>query len=341
MGNRHLTLVAGQGDMGGGEQMLLRIGEAAQYLHWTVRVLGPTWGELGEACRVRDFDYVPCKGADRRTYALTAAAHLARRNVGLVWANGAFPALLATPTPNPLVVHLHQQPSWFQRLTITAAMARARAVFVPSESMRRGATDAQVLLNWTQDFPVLAREPDPESFTVAYLGRLSVDKGVDTLAVAVSAMARELPNLNVRLLVAGDARFVPEESARAVQRALQDCAADVVRLGWAEPAKVFAASDVAVVPSRWAEPFGLVAAEAMAMGCPLVVSDSGALPEVVGPGYPWVFRAGDSKSLREMLGEVRNDGADRFVVSMRERWEQLFSPPAGRARLESVLRSLS
>ena len=46
------------------------------------------------------------------------------------------------------------------------------------------------------------------------------------------------------------------------------------------PAAFFAEVDLAVFPSRVAESFGLVAAEAMAAGTPYVVSDAGALPEV-------------------------------------------------------------
>jgi len=61
-------------------------------------------------------------------------------------------------------------------------------------------------------------------------------------------------------------------------------------------AELFAWAEVVVVPSRWAEAFGLVAAEAMAAGAAVVVSDAGALPEVVGDAGR-VFPAGDAAAL--------------------------------------------
>ena len=50
----------------------------------------------------------------------------------------------------------------------------------------------------------------------------------------------------------------------------------------ATPAEFFALTRVLLVPSAWDEPFGRVAAEAMINGIPAIVSDRGALPDVVG-----------------------------------------------------------
>jgi glycosyltransferase involved in cell wall biosynthesis len=54
--------------------------------------------------------------------------------------------------------------------------------------------------------------------------------------------------------------------------------------------------DLAVFPSVAPEAFGLVAAEAMSIGCPYVISDAGALPEVAGD-HPYVAAAGDAEAL--------------------------------------------
>lgn len=59
---------------------------------------------------------------------------------------------------------------------------------------------------------------------------------------------------------------------------------------------------LAVVPSLWAEPFGLVAIEAMASGTPVVASRSGALPEIVTHGHDGVLvPPGDSSALAEAV----------------------------------------
>ncbi len=48
------------------------------------------------------------------------------------------------------------------------------------------------------------------------------------------------------------------------------------------PREYFALTRMLLVPSVWEEPFGRVAAEAMVNGIPAIVSNRGALPEVVG-----------------------------------------------------------
>lgn len=111
-------------------------------------------------------------------------------------------------------------------------------------------------------------------------------------------------------------------------------------LGWCEPQEVFRASDVTVVPSRQPESFGLVAAEAMAFGCPVIVSSAGALPEVVGEGYPWVFRTGDPADLANVIEEVERAEADQLVQQRRRRWENLYSPKTGLDRLAVLLDEL-
>lgn len=336
---RRLTLVAGQGDMGGGEQMLLRIGEAAQCLDYEVLVVGPRWGDLHEACTRRGFTFVGRGGASRRSYGVSAAAYLGRRHLGLVWANGAMPALAATATPNTLAVHLHQRPSASQAKAIWSARLRARAVIVPSHSMGAAIPGSRVMLNWTEDLAQVPRHPEAGVFTIAYLGRLSIDKGLDTLAAAADRLAFEVGVTRVRLLLGGDSRFVPIDAAKQVRHALQGCSAEVVEMGWSEPQRVLAKADVVVVPSRWPESFGLVAAEAMAMGCPLIVSDAGALPEVVGAAYPWIFAAGSVDELTRMLYRVWSDGFND-TGELRLRWLENFSPTAGIERLGSMLSSI-
>jgi glycosyltransferase involved in cell wall biosynthesis len=78
---------------------------------------------------------------------------------------------------------------------------------------------------------------------------------------------------------------------------------------------LYAAAAGVVCPSRY-EGFGLPAVEAMAAGTPVIVSDGGALPEVVGEAAP-VFPAGDASALASRLERVLTDR--HFSAELSER----------------------
>ncbi len=67
-------------------------------------------------------------------------------------------------------------------------------------------------------------------------------------------------------------------------------------------------ADLCVIPSLF-EPFGLVALEAMASGCPCIVADTGGLREVVPPGerVGLRFNGGDAEHLGVMIERMLTD----------------------------------
>ena len=65
--------------------------------------------------------------------------------------------------------------------------------------------------------------------------------------------------------------------------------------------------DGVIMPSRW-EAFGLVAVEAMKYKKPVIVSDCGALPELVKDGYNgYVFKMDDEDSLKLIIDKLEKD----------------------------------
>lgn len=112
--------------------------------------------------------------------------------------------------------------------------------------------------------------------------RLVPEKGVDVLLRAFALVAQELPE--ARLLVAGDG---PERNALADLAAQLGISGHVKFLGHLEKGEMertFATAWVQVVPSRWAEPFGLVAVESMMRGTAVIASATGGLTEIVEQG---------------------------------------------------------
>jgi glycosyltransferase involved in cell wall biosynthesis len=83
----------------------------------------------------------------------------------------------------------------------------------------------------------------------------------------------------------------------------------------------YAAASLAIVPSLY-EGFGLPAAEAMAAGVPLICSDGGALPEVVGAAAQLV-KAGSVEELHHALCELLGNDELRQVLAARGRAHSL------------------
>lgn len=334
-----IHLAANNPDLGGGEKMLLQHAEALLELgHRVTVVSADTTTDVLNAAAALGADTVAIRAAGRRDYLRRLRAWDRTERHGLLWCHGLVPAF-ATTGHGRRIVHLHQDPRG-RAQAAAAAVARvgALATLVPSRDMAHRVRHSRAHPNWTPDLPVLERDVTDHRARVGYLGRISTDKGVDVLARAVA----RLPGL--RLLLGGDSRYVPADDVARVEVELERLGPRVRRLGHVAPADLFTEVDVVVFPSVWAEPFGLVAAEAMASGVPFVISDAGALPEVAGREHPWVARAGDADDLARVIGSALSAPADdvRAVTQRaRRRWEAEYSPQAGRLRVRRLLEELA
>lgn len=144
-------------------------------------------------------------------------------------------------------------------------------------------------------------------FVVGYVGRLIEAKGVRDL---LEAFMRARIRGAVLVFVGGG----PEEAALRTASAGRDNVHFIPAVPRSELAAWYAAFDVLVLPSRtrprWKEQFGRVLAEAMACGTPVVGSDSGSIPEVIG-GAGRVFPEGDVEALARTLTELADNPAMR------------------------------
>ncbi|MEM9153560.1 MAG: glycosyltransferase family 4 protein [Cyanobacteria bacterium P01_F01_bin.33] len=124
-----------------------------------------------------------------------------------------------------------------------------------------------------------ARPPLTSPPTVVFAGRLVGEKGVDVLIEAFAQLRAHSPD--ARLIVAGDGPERDRLKTQVNDLGLSDAITLPGHLPRAELEQRFNQAWVQVVPSRWAEPFGMVAAEAMMRGTAVVASASGGLLEVV------------------------------------------------------------
>lgn len=334
-----IHLAANNPDLGGGEQMLLRHAEALLDLGHPVTVVAPdTPAEVVDVAASIGADVVAIRADGRRDYLHRLRAWDRAERRGVLWCHGLVPAV-ATAGRKNRIVHLHQEPRGIaQQIAARLARQGTLATLVPSVDASTRLSGSRPHPNWTAELPPLAGLSSDRPSDVGYLGRLSTDKGVDVLARAMSTIRPE-----ARLLLAGDTRYVDPESVATVDAALTDLGSRAVRLGHVPPDDLFGRVRVVVFPSVWAEPFGLVVAEAMAAGVPFVISDAGALPEVAGPDHPWVARAGDADDLTRVIERAlaaTPEDVRHVTAGARQRWEKEYSPQAGRLRVQRLLEEL-
>jgi glycogen(starch) synthase len=170
------------------------------------------------------------------------------------------------------------------------------------------------------DLPRLrARYARPDERLILLVGRLVYEKGFHLALDALPGLVERLGN--VRFLIAGSGTAEAELKEQAERLGLMENGAFVGWTGDDELHSLYRIADLCLVPSIY-EPFGLVALEAMASGCPCIVADTGGLREVV-PGGGRVglrFRPKDSKALGRMAEQLLTDDAlrDRLVAEARE-----------------------
>ena len=128
-----------------------------------------------------------------------------------------------------------------------------------------------------------------------YLGRMCWEKGVQTLADALNKTGRTATLIGRGPLLA------------EMQRALPHCFVP----GWLSDEEVTrhaSEARVFIMPSRMPEPYGLVAAEALMSGIPVIVSSNALIAtEVENNDAGLVFDSGDANSLAEKLAATDDD----------------------------------
>ncbi len=158
----------------------------------------------------------------------------------------------------------------------------------------------------------------PDERLVLLVGRLVYEKGFQLALEALPGLIERVGN--VRFIVAGSGTAEQELREQATRLGLDDHGAFVGWIGDDVLHSLYRISDLTVVPSIY-EPFGLVALEAMASGCPCLVADTGGLREVVpNDDVGLRFHSRDPDSLGQMAERLLTDGElrDRLVAEASE-----------------------
>lgn len=210
--------------------------------------------------------------------------------------------------------------AWVERLL--KSYEKVDMFVAPSEFMRtsvlhRFPKDRVAVIYNGIDCKTIAATSETTSNTALFLGRLSPEKGIETLLAAHAEIADRVP-----LVIAGTgpmeqplrsrfpkAEFLGHVSGSALENALRNAA-------------------LIVIPSEWYENCPMSVLEAMAHGKPIVASDIGGIPELVVDGATGVlFRPGDRRALQTHLLHLMENPELRvsYGAAGRKRAEQRFS----------------
>jgi glycogen synthase len=164
-----------------------------------------------------------------------------------------------------------------------------------------------------------ARFAAPDERLIVLVGRLVYEKGFQLALEALPGLIERLGD--VRFLVAGSGTHEQELRDQASELGLDPHGTFLGWIGDDVLHSLYLIADLCVVPSLY-EPFGLVALEAMASGCPCIVADTGGLREIV-PEDERVglrFNGGDAEHLEAMVERLLTDDPlrERLVAEASE-----------------------
>src|SRR5436305_3082421 len=153
---------------------------------------------------------------------------------------------------------------WNDRIK-RALLPRVKNVAI-SQAIARDANMAAEVIGNPYDDRIFKIIPHPaRDRELLFVGRLVSDKGVDVLLRGLGILKRQ--NVSARLTIVGSGAEEMNLRALVCQLGLDQAVAFAGEKVGPELAEVMNCHQVIVIPSRWPEPFGIVALEGISCGC--------------------------------------------------------------------------
>jgi glycosyltransferase involved in cell wall biosynthesis len=145
-----------------------------------------------------------------------------------------------------------------------------------------------------------------EDRVILFLSLISKQKGSDVAIRAFSLVSREAKN--IKLIVAGDGEYLHGAKQLAKELGIADKTIFPGFVRNEDTSLFYNASDAFIFPTLRLESFGIVIAEAMACGKPVIASRIGSIPSVIEDGIDGIlFKPGDYEELAMRIKSLLND----------------------------------
>ena len=251
----------------------------------------------------------------------------------------------------PRILHVHEIPTGVARIffSMMAALSGAFLVF-NSEATRR----SFLLLPWQRSSVVWngvasrgvghAKVPQGK-LRFLLIGRINSWKGQGLVLRAIAQLPAEVRDrISVRFVggVFGDQDHFTQELVRLIGELQLSGIVEMCPFV-PDPSAHYEWADVVLVPSTKPEPFGLVAIEAMATGCAVIVANHGGLAEIVVDGVTGTFVVpGEVDSLSAAITSyVENPArAKAEGIAGRERFTQVFEESHYKTKIADIIAEL-
>lgn len=264
-----------------------------------VRLLAEQFAQLGHEVTIAtetpsperdDYPYAVVRGAGFR--ALSRLARQADVCLMIGASLRAVPALLAGRCPVVVSHHIYLD-KWRTQGAASRPAARAKRALkrlvcamgpnlYTSKGFREAAGGHGQIIRNPFDIGRFREARGVRDRDIVFVGRMIPEKGCVDLIDAVSLL--DAAGMQVSVTLIGDGPERPALERRAYERGLDGMIRFAGQMTGADLARMLSRHRLMVVPSRWPEPFGIVALEGMASGCVVIGTDLGGLPEAIGPG---------------------------------------------------------
>lgn len=180
----------------------------------------------------------------------------------------------------------------------------------------------------------------PERKAVGIIGRICQQKAQDDFLCAAAMVRKSVPK--ALFLIVGQADHPKELSKLKALAKTLGIEKDVIFTGYIDNIQqVYGALDLLIVPSRW-EGFGLILVEAMASETPIVATDVGPIPEVVGrEGAASLIPADAPDQIAAKAIRILNDPVlSKKMVEKGKKRVELFSWERAASKLDQLYNGL-
>jgi glycogen synthase len=149
-----------------------------------------------------------------------------------------------------------------------------------------------------------------DEMRLIYVGRLCDEKGVHIILKALDVLVNEQGRRNFRLNIfgEGDEAYIKELHAFLNEKSLSDIVTFHGKVSQEQLIQQYDRSTIMLIPSIWKEPFGLVVAEGMVRGLPVITSNIGGPAEIVTHGVDGLLtEPGDVQAVAASILQLADD----------------------------------